>query len=497
MTEVEIIGFAPDADPTTPGVLVDCDAIIPSEKGWRALPGRNLVDNDWNSTVAALPDAEIRGVGAFRQGLFQQVFAGTSEKIFALRFYSPTTAAAQYAGWEDMSRSGGYTLSVSDGMWMFEGFGDYVIAAMGSAFYANAVTLQAASALAVAFADIPDGPAACIVVVASRFVMALNLDGIPDGWKCCARDNHTDWTLSVATGCAQGRLVEAPGPITAAIAFDDDILAFKEDGFWIGRYAGAPEIWVWNKQAVAAGCVGPHAVTKAPDGMVYFVGRAGLFSWDGSVATPLMAGTLQRWWTNLTSPISEGTHTECVYDEPRNIVWIATQAGPADVLLAYHVPTKRWGKTASSTRTWDLIFSLPVNFSDTSAFLFGYAPADRTIGLFDTSHRMCALAGPSASVTGVPTPTFTTGDFGDVSVDTELNAARVKFTSAPDSATCTPMHRAALDATLTTAAAVSRASGTGRFDLWQIDRWHRLRFDLQGDVEFTGYAIDADAVDDL
>lgn len=497
MTEVEIIGFAPDADPTTPGVLIDCDAIIPSEKGWCALPGRKRVDDDWNASISALPDGEVVGAGACRLDNVQRVFAGTAQKVFALRFYSPTTAAAQYAGWEDMSRAGGYTLSVGSPTWMFEGFGDFVVGAMGSVSYARAVTLQAASALAMAFADIADGPLACIVVVASRFVMALNLDGVPDGWKCCARDNHADWALSVATQCAQGRLVEAPGPITAGIAFDDDILAFKEDGFWIGRYTGAPEIWIWNKQAVAAGCAGPHAVTKAPDGMVYFVGRAGLFSWDGSVATPLMAGTLQRWWTNATNAAGGASDTECVYDEPRNIVWIAAQATAADVLLAYHVPTKRWGKTASTTRTWDLIFSVPVDFSDTGSFLFGNAPADRTIGLFDTARRMCVLSGPPASVTGVPTPTFTTGDFGDISVDTELKAARLKFTRPPDTANCTPMHRAALDATLTTAAAVSRSSGTGRFDLWQIDRWHRLRFDLQGDVKFTGYAIDADAVDDL
>src|SRR3546814_13866955 len=37
---LELKGFAPDADPTTPGVLTDCDAIVPTTAG---LAGANLL----------------------------------------------------------------------------------------------------------------------------------------------------------------------------------------------------------------------------------------------------------------------------------------------------------------------------------------------------------------------------------------------------------------------------------------------------------------------
>src|SRR3546814_8834787 len=33
---LELKGFAPDADPTTPGVLTDCDAIVPTTAGLAA-----------------------------------------------------------------------------------------------------------------------------------------------------------------------------------------------------------------------------------------------------------------------------------------------------------------------------------------------------------------------------------------------------------------------------------------------------------------------------
>ena len=34
----KVLGFAPDSDPTTPGVLADCANLIPSEMGMRPGP---------------------------------------------------------------------------------------------------------------------------------------------------------------------------------------------------------------------------------------------------------------------------------------------------------------------------------------------------------------------------------------------------------------------------------------------------------------------------
>jgi len=498
MTEVELIGFAPDVEPTVKGVMVDCNGLIPSDKGFRALPGRRRIDNQANANISVFPDAEIVGAGAFRYGNTLQVFAGTRQKIWGLRYYGNTTATSVYRNWEDLSQPGGYTAFVPPS-WHFEGFGDYVVAAAGNVIHGQVShTLQVLPIQGTAFAPIAGAPKACIVVSVNRFLVALNIDGYGpgDGWKCCARDNHTDWALSAATNCAQGRLVDVPGSITAGIAFDDDLLVFKEQTFYLGRYVGAPEVWAFDKQPFGVGCVGPKAVTKDAVGKVYFLATDDLYVFDGATCRPLMSGRIKRWWLNEVNPAGINTETQVVYDAVRDLVWIVCRTTlQGDTMLSYHLRTGRWGRVQSSIRTWDLMFPIPVDYSDNYVGFF-CSPGDTTLGLFDTSRRMHVLAGAYGSATGIPQPTFTTGDFGDISAATELRAARVKFTTAPSVSTCTPMHRAALDATLTTAAAVARQPGTGRYDLWQIDRWHRLQFDLGGDCEFSGYAVDADAVDE-
>lgn len=500
MNEVALIGFAPDADPTTKGVMVECNALIPSDKGFRALPGRRRIDNQSNANISVFPDAEIVGAGAFRYANTLQIFAGTAHKIWGLRYFSSSTATSVYGNWEDLSQPGGYTAYVTP-TWCFEGFGDCVVAAAGNVVHGQIQhTLQALPSQGTAFAPISGAPKACIVVSVNRFLVALNIAGYGpgDGWKCCARDNHTDWALSAATGCAQGRLVDVPGGITAGIAFDDDLLVFKEQAFYLGRYVGAPEVWAFDKQPFGAGCVGPKAVAKDASGKVYFLATDDLYVFDGATCRPLMSGRVKRWWLNEVNPADMSNLTQVVYDSVRDIVWIISRdTMHGDTMLPYHLRTNRWGCVQSSTRTWDLAFPVPINYSDDPANLaFGYSPGDTALGLFDTARRLHVLAGAYSSATGIPQPTFTTGDFGDISVDTELKAARVKFTAAAASSTCTPMHRPHLDATLTFAAAVARHSPTGRYDLWQIDRWHRMRFDLSGDCEFSGYAVDAEAVDE-
>ena len=89
----ELKGFAPDLDPVTPGVLTDCDAIIPTTYGLSAA----------NSTVSAgLPALATAPNSAFVAELLDG-----SKRTFAA-----STSAIYEAGsgsWTDRSRVGGYS----------------------------------------------------------------------------------------------------------------------------------------------------------------------------------------------------------------------------------------------------------------------------------------------------------------------------------------------------------------------------------------------------
>lgn len=493
----QLLGFAPDADPTTPGVMVDCDALIPTRKGFAALPGFVKAES---ASCSVFPNATVVGaeVGVWAG---REVFlAATSDRVYALQHVAPTATGTSWANWVNVSAPGDTTMI---GPRVFEQFGDYIISAHGDGGQADARTVQAyylASGSNTAFASISAAPVAAIVVTAARFVVALctYADGYWDGWHCCARDNHTDWALSVATLCAKGRLVDTAGPVTAGIAVDDDVLAFKRDAFYRGRFVGAPEVWQWDKQPFIAGCISSLAVTKDAEGIVYFLGTEDLYGFDGAVCKPLMSGAIRKWYADNCSPFLLSRSSVAVrYDQMRGLVWLELRDSTAGrlYLLAYEPASGRWTKTTINSLTdYSGLHATPVQ---TIGAIGSSAlnPSQMSVGLFNSTGSLRVLAGSYVSATGVPLPSFTTGDFGDLAADTQLTAARIKFTIAPASSTCTGLHRSNLDASLTTATPVARTSTEGKYELWQNDRWHRLKFDFSGDCEFSGFAVGGDGVD--
>lgn len=90
---VPLTGFAPDLDPTTPGVLVDCDAIVPTTQG---LAAANSLAATGQAALTATPTSG-----------YTTVLLDGSKRMFA------ATASAIYeaagSGWTDRSRVGGYT----------------------------------------------------------------------------------------------------------------------------------------------------------------------------------------------------------------------------------------------------------------------------------------------------------------------------------------------------------------------------------------------------
>lgn len=159
---VPLQGFAPDLDPTTPGVLSDCDAIIPTEQGLAAAP---------SIAPTGLPALAGVPIGAYATTLLdgtKRFFASTATNIYE----------AAGTAWTDRSRVGNYTGQRH----RFAVFGNVVLAANRSQ------VIQSASAGA-GFVDIATSPAAAILVSVNGFVMALDTtDGTygdrPDGWWC-------------------------------------------------------------------------------------------------------------------------------------------------------------------------------------------------------------------------------------------------------------------------------------------------------------------------
>src|SRR5512139_2415197 len=115
---IPFLGYAPDLDPATPGVLTSVTNVVPSQRGMKGAP-------TGGSTGYAALAAECRGAAVLTK------LDGTARFIAgtAVKLYEGASAA-----WTERTRGGGtpsnYTTG-SAGRWRFAVFGNSVLAVNG------------------------------------------------------------------------------------------------------------------------------------------------------------------------------------------------------------------------------------------------------------------------------------------------------------------------------------------------------------------------------
>lgn len=480
---VPLTGFAPDLDPTTPGVLTDCNAIIPSTQGLSAA----------NSPVpAGLPALASAPNSAYVAELLdgsRRTFAATGTAIYE----------ASGGNWVDRSRAGGY---LGTNRTRFCVFGSNVLAANRYGPIGEAVPGGG-------FIDISTAPAASILVAASGFVLALNINGMtlgdaPDGWGCSAIRNQASWTPSPATQCVAGRLLDSPGAIRAGAALGGDVVAYKNNSMFVGRYVGPPLVWHWTRVPGDIGCSGAESVAVVGT-QHFFVGPSDFYVFDGTVPRPIGGATfsasatpVREWFfANLNSQHRD--KIVAAADTARDLVYFyfpstASTDGSLDSVLIYNVRTDRWGKWALSVAaavqysgqqvTYDGIGAAYATYDDLPAVAY-----DSPFWLNDSAVPGVFIGPTLHSLTGAPGQAWVqTGDFGDLTDFTMIRRATPRFRVEPASAQGTNFHRESVgrppvqDSTI----ALTR----GRFDFRRAARWHRLRIASTGAMSIDGLDVD-------
>ncbi len=476
---INLTGFAPDADPTTQGVVTACWNMVPAQIGLTGAPvGQTPTD------VPALA-AECQGaVVATKLDASRRVIAGTQTKLYELAGGS----------WSDVSKAGNY-VGAAEGRWSFTQFGDATLAANG----VEAIQRSTSGA----FASIAGAPIADIVFSVGAFVMALATnDGTygdqPDRWWCCASYDDTSWTPSLTTLATTGRFVSAPGPILAGGRLGEYAIAYKQKAIYVGRYVGTPGVWDFiQAPGSEAGCVGIEAFCSI--GAAHFiVGTDNFYLFDGTAPQAVGVGVVRDWFFNNVNP-TYLYKVKCSYDRKTNTVWVfypSVGSTKCDRAIVYHVATQQWGFVIQSVEAViDYISSgQTINGMDTvSATIDGlteyafdsqfWLAGSRSLSIVNTSHQLQMMTGQTV------TSGFTTGDIGDDETVSLLRKIRLRYAPGfgPTTSVQCYSKQVAGDG-LTTGPTATMSDG--KLDVLQAARYHRLDFTFTGPVKVISIGLD-------
>lgn len=471
MPYVPLAGFAPDLDPTAPGILTDCDGWIPSPRGMHT--GYTASDAGFTALAATCVSFTVARLADGTN----KVYAATATNIYQRdsELWTARTSAS-------------VTSYVSTDHWAW--------AVMGNLTFASSLYTNVQYASAAAFVTAGDAPKARTLATQLGFLLAGNIDdgaSKPDYVAWSALNNPQSWAASIATLAGSIQLTDTPGAITGMRAFGQDVIVFKSRSTYLLVFQGAPDLWTRRVVATDVGAVAHEAVIDVNTALL-FLGYDDLWMM-GFDLVPRPIGVGMREWFFADLDRANITKVQGLFDRDRNLCyWFYPQSGGSGNLtkyICYNLDVQKWGagsltitcaaETLSTSTsydsfgsgsTWDTLPDIPY---DSSSF-FASLPYP---AVFGTDKKMKYLAGASTSAT------FSTGRVGDEHGVSLLQRLAPRWAIQPTSASLTPRYAMTAGGTLSSGTARDMDSRK-RFDLLQAARWHAADFSVVGNAEVSG-----------
>lgn len=503
MPFIPLNGFTPSVDPTTPGAILDCTNVIPTLRGMKSAPSKTPFGNP------AFP-SQVRGMAncTLLSGI-QRSFAGTSLDLYEIvdtANVNVSNVAGGYAGgtnpWRfaqfgnaSLASNGQDQIQQSIAAGAFAPIGNLRAITLGSGGtgYTSAppitisgvpgatahatvasgavtsivvdnpgagaiigqpvtITIGGPGTGATATAVMNYAPAAAIIEVVQGFVFAFNtIDGPngqrTNGWACSGLYDQTQWTPDQATQCANGIIIDQPGPMTAGRAFGTNIIAFKARSMFYGVYQGPPVIWAFNQISPQIGTPCQEAVISTGNSLLFLGTDAQVYEFDGNIPLPI-GDVVHEWLGNNWSNTFQD-HVQSYHDQQNSTVYwyfcsVTNSTGIPDMSLVYNYRVGKFGRAdqiveaaaqvVSGQITWEDMGSLPgvttwqtlPQIQYNSSYWAQSAPLPAIV---DNSHTLNSLNGVSQN------SSITTGFLGDDSAYSHLASILPRFTQMP--ATCT------------------------------------------------------------
>lgn len=437
--EVNLVEFAPDKDPTTPGILLDMDNAMPTMKGFQTFNSPSpyvtqaLTEKPTGSTLSFFSDSTT------------QVFAGGVNHLW--RKFGNTWIQADTLG----------TTPFGAVKWNFAQFNDDVIAVGGAGIAPQVAT--GSGGVFVPLGGSPPSGATVVLAVNGQVMMFAGT-----AWYVSALGTDNNWTPNIQTQSGTATLYDFPGNVVAAAPLYRQVVVFKNQGMWLGQYVGGSAIWSFQPISDLTGTWGQGSVMVLPDS-VAFLGTDDFYITTGWTPQRI-PNSLKEWFFDTADP-TQLANTLSRYD-PYHAVghWYfvsknAPTAGVPDRYVSYNFRFPRWGTGYLN------VTSVPTPNTQTSV----------TQGLyFDSSYVLQYLSGSPT------TARYKTGYYGDASHLSQLMRVRAKYNTFPNTQSLRAYHVNSLGQLDTVGPAGVIGADTW-FNLRQYDRYHRVELSVVGSTE--------------
>lgn len=473
-----------------PGSL-KIDNVIPLAKGYKSFP-----------SFVALSDTALSNQPL---GLFTSFGASGSTN-----YSGDTTKLYQMdnnGDFQDVSKSGGYTNSTTEGskdFWTFTQFGNKIIAAN----YADNLQ-KFDEGVDTVFADLVALKGKYLAVIRDFVVLGYTNESSTaynQRVKWSALNDSTDWTPSQTTQSGYQDIVGTHGSVQAVVGGESFGTIFMERAIYRMEYVGTPLIFTFNKIADNIGAFAPKSVASFANN-IFFLAQDGFYKLTGGQQlTPIGAGRVNEFFFNDITSNFEGI-TSAVDPNNSIVIWSyrgsgATGAGTINnKFLIYNYAVDKWSTGSSqslqyissaSQEAFNTLESLDVlgDLDGLPRSLDSYFYGEGIIGLagFNGDNKFGKFLGGSLAAT-VDTTEFE-GAKGRRS--TLVNARPIVDANGESTTiTVTPFTRASQADTATQGTAVTITS-SGDCPLRSNSRYHRLRVSVDGNFDtLSGVDIEA------
>jgi hypothetical protein len=285
-----MLTFAPDADPTAPGVIYAASNIRPTARGYA---------NYVTPALVPFPGVSAPTISTQASAMYAHQYAPLSGRIIVeynatnSKFAQITNELGTGIVVTDVSHA---ALAAANSIApSFASFGESILVAN------QAYPIQIQTAHSGAFASISGSPQARTICVHKNFVIAANISGTygavtgtPSLFACSGLSNPSTWAPDPATQAYNAPIVERPGGIMYVKPLGNAVAVYKQTGICLARYTENPQApWAFEWVRGAKGALGNDAgIVDIGDRHIY-IGLDDIYMFDGAQSVSLTAGRVR------------------------------------------------------------------------------------------------------------------------------------------------------------------------------------------------------------